>query len=198
VHMPPKVKTTKDEILKAALGIVRKGGAQALNARALADALGCSTQPVFSNYPGMDELRADVDRAAYELYREYLATGAKRSDVPKYKAFGLAYIEFAKEEPELFRLLFMCDRSGGKKEEDTETLDRMADIISSAVGISREEAYVFHLEMWIYVHGIASMIATSYLEWDEAFISRALSDAYAGLKLHYTEKYGSEKSNEPS
>lgn len=38
--MPPKVKTTKDEILKAALGIVRKGGAQALNARALADALG--------------------------------------------------------------------------------------------------------------------------------------------------------------
>ena len=81
----------------------------------------------------MDELRADVDRAAYELYREYLATGAKRSDVPKYKAFGLAYIEFAKEEPELFRLLFMCDRSGGKKEEDTETLDRMADIISSAV-----------------------------------------------------------------
>ena len=148
--MPPKVKITKDEILKAALGIVRKGGAQALNARALADALGCSTQPVFSNYPGMDELRADVDRAAYELYREYLATGAKRSDVPKYKAFGLAYIEFAKEEPELFRLLFMCDRSGGKKEEDTETIDRMADIISSAVGISREEAYVFHLEMWIY------------------------------------------------
>lgn len=115
--MPPKVKITKDEILKAALGIVRKGGAQALNARALADALGCSTQPVFSNYPGMDELRADVDRAAYELYREYLASGAKRSDVPKYKAFGLAYIEFAKEEPELFRLLFMCDRSGGKKEE---------------------------------------------------------------------------------
>ena len=180
--MPPKVKTTKDEILKAALGIVRKGGAQALNARALADALGCSTQPVFSNYPGMDELRA----------------GAKRSDVPKYKAFGLAYIEFAKEERELFRLLFMCDRSGGKKEEDTETLDRMADIISSAVGISRDEAYVFHLEMWIYVHGIASMIATSYLEWDEAFISRALSDAYAGLKLLYTEKYGSEKRNEHS
>ena len=115
--MPPKVKITKDEILKAALGIVRKGGALALNARALADALGCSTQPVFSNYPGMDELRADVDRAAYELYREYLSSGAKRSDVPKYKAFGLAYIEFAKEEPELFRLLFMCDRSGGKKEE---------------------------------------------------------------------------------
>ena len=106
--MPPKVKITKDEILKAALGIVRKGGAQALNARALADALGCSTQPVFSNYPGMDELRADVERAAYELYREYLAAGAKRSDVPKYKAFGLAYIEFAKEERELllyFRVL---------------------------------------------------------------------------------------------
>ena len=46
----------------------------------------------------MDELRADVDRAAYELYREYLASGAKRSDVPKYKALSLIHIYLARGE----------------------------------------------------------------------------------------------------
>ena len=35
--------------------------------------------------------------------------------------------------------------------------------------------------MWIFVHGIASMIVTNYLDWDIDFIDRALSDLYKGL-----------------
>ena len=41
------------------------------------------------------------------------------------------------------------------------------------------------MEMWIYVHGIATMIATAYLEWDLDFISAALTDAYQGLRLRF-------------
>ena len=46
-------------------------------------------------------------------------------------------------------------------------------------------AYFFHLEMWVYVHGIAAMIATDYLDWDEELISRMLTDAYEGMKERY-------------
>lgn len=60
-------------------------------------------------------------------------------------------------------------------------------LIQQNLGISEDEAYLFHLEMWLYVHGIATMIATSYLDWDDEFISRVLTDAYMGLKYHYTE-----------
>lgn len=55
--MPPKVKVEKDDILKAAIEIVRDNGAGSLNARAVADKLSCSTQPIFSNYASMDELK---------------------------------------------------------------------------------------------------------------------------------------------
>ena len=41
--MPPKVKITKEEIIEAALRIVRESGDEALNARNVAAALGCST-----------------------------------------------------------------------------------------------------------------------------------------------------------
>ena len=62
--MPPKVKVTKEEIIRAAVEIVRRDGHQALNARTVAAALNCSTQPVFSNFSGMDALRmAVVERA---------------------------------------------------------------------------------------------------------------------------------------
>lgn len=54
------------------------------------------------------------------------------------------------------------------------------------LGLSEDEAFLFHLEMWIFVHGIATMTATSYLNWDIEFISMTLTDAYEGLKHRYT------------
>ena len=43
--MPPKVKVTKEEIILCALELVRKKGAEGLNARELAAEMGFSTQP---------------------------------------------------------------------------------------------------------------------------------------------------------
>ena len=44
------------------------------------------------------------------------------------------------------------------------------------------------MELWLYVHGIATMIATNYLEWDIEFIDKALTDAYQGLKNRYVTR----------
>ena len=115
--MPPKVKVTREQIVQAALALVRESGAQALNARAVANRLGCSTQPVFSNYATMEELKLDVLRAADECYQAHLAKGMRDPAYPPYKASGVAYIGFARQERELFKLLFMRDRRGEKVEE---------------------------------------------------------------------------------
>lgn len=56
--MPPKIKVTRESIVATAVDLVRSEGAQALNARRIAAALGCSTQPIFSNFAVMDELKA--------------------------------------------------------------------------------------------------------------------------------------------
>ena len=66
--MPPKVKVTKEEIIAAALEILRQKGMEAVNARAVAAALGCSTQPIFSNYSSMGALQHDVLAAGYAEY----------------------------------------------------------------------------------------------------------------------------------
>ena len=48
--------------------------------------------------------------------------------------------------------------------------------------------------MCIYVHGIAAMIATSYLDWDEQFASDVLTDAYEGIKCRFNNSVkGDEK-----
>jgi len=186
--MPPKARITKADIVEAALELVRQNGEQAINARSIASALNCSTQPVFSNFTSMEELRAAVKDAANALYQSYLDTDMASGEYPPYKASGRAYIRFAQEERELFKLLFMCDRSNKKIDEDRETIRPLMELIQENLGFSEDEAFMFHMEMWIYVHGIATMIATSYLNWDDEYISRLLSDAYMGMKKHYLEE----------
>ena len=185
--MPPKVKFTREQIITAALNVTRKNGIVGLTARGLAAELGSSAKPIFGLFQNMEEVQKEVIVAANTLYQSYISRGMTEGKYPPYKASGMAYIRFAKEEREFFRLLFMRDRSNEKIEENKEEIKPLMQLIQQNLGISEDEAYLFHLEMWLYVHGIATMIATSYLDWDDEFISRVITDAYMGLKYRYTE-----------
>ena len=182
--MPPKIKVTKEDIIKASIELTRSGGEQAINARTLAALLNCSTQPIFSNFASMDELQRATIHACYDIYQDYLKREVERGEYPKYKAFGMAYIRFAKEEKELFRLLFMCDRKG-KDLIPTKDFDESVEMIMQTSGVSRETAMLLHLEMWTFVHGIATMMATSFLLLDWELISEMLSDVYHGIRARY-------------
>ena len=107
--MPPKIRYDREAVLQAAYRIARSQGAEAVNARAIARELGCSTQPIFRAFSGMEELRQELLGLARACYNSYMARSATLADKP-YKGTGMAYILFAREEPHLFRMLFMRDR----------------------------------------------------------------------------------------
>lgn len=184
--MPPKFKFTREEIINAALYITRRRGLSGLTARALAAELDCSVKPIFGLFENMEEVQREVYASAYNLYQNYLKEDMAKGKYPPYKASGMAYIRFAKEERELFKLLFMRDRSQEKPEENREEIRPLLELIQRNLGLCEEDAYLFHIEMWLYVHGIATMIATSYLDWQDEFISKVLTDAYMGLKYRYS------------
>ena len=186
--MPPKFKFTREQIVAAALEVTRKNGITGLTARGLAAELGSSAKPIFGLFQNMEEVQREVVSAANTLYQSYIKKGMADSKFPPYKASGIAYIQFAKEEKELFKLLFMLDRTDEKIEENREEIRPILDLIMKNLGIDENEAYFFHLELWLYVHGIATMIATNYLEWDIEFIDKALTDAYQGLKNRYVTR----------
>lgn len=183
--MPPKVKFSREEIIAAALDIVREGGMTALTARSLAARLGSSAKPVFGLFENMQEVQNEVMLAANAEYQKFLHTEMMRGIYKPYKASGMAYIAFARKEKELFKLLFMRDRSDEQGDTRDESVADIIALISRNTGLSEEEARLFHLEMWIFVHGIATMIVTNYLDWEEEHISRALTDAYEGLRTRW-------------
>ena len=185
--MPPKVKITRDDIINTAIELIRKNGEDSVNARSIASVLGCSTQPVFSNFATMDELFDAVLGRAYEIYYSFLKSEAEMGEYPEYKAFGMAYIRFAREEKELFKLLFMCDRDG-RGATPAADYDLSVEMIMKANGIDREKATLMHFEMWTCVHGIGTMMATSFLELDTDTVSNMLSDVYMGIRARHLSK----------
>jgi AcrR family transcriptional regulator len=180
--MAPKVKITKEEILSAAVELVRTGGEQSLNARNIAAALNCSTQPIFSNFATMEELRYAVLVQADALYRDYIHREMESGKYPAYKASGMAYIRFAKEEKELFKLLYMRNRDGEAFSVGAEVDSEMEALVQTQTGLSETEAKLFHLEVWAYVHGIATMFATGFLNLEWELVSKMLTDCYQGLR----------------
>ncbi len=179
--MPPKIKITRDDIVNAAVKIVQKNGAEALNARTVASYLECSTQPIFSNFSSMDELKVAVIEKADMLCQEYMQKEVQRGEFPVYKANGMAYILFAKEEKELFKLLYMRDRTKETETEESKLTEQMEDIVKNNTGLNESEAKLFHLETWAFVHGIATMFATGFLDLDWSLVSKMLTDCYKGL-----------------
>ena len=183
--MPPKVKITKEQIVNAAVDIVRSSGAQAINARTVASALHCSTQPVFSNFATMEALRFAVVEKADLLCRAYMQREVESGAYPVYKANGMAYIRFAREEKELFKLLYMRDRSHETIPESSEHLEEMESLVYQNTGLSGTDARLFHLEMWAYVHGIATMFATGFFDPDWELVSKMITDTYQGLRKQH-------------
>lgn len=185
--MPPKFRFTREEIISAAVAITRAQGFSALTARSLAERLGSSTKPIFGLFANMEEVQQSVLTAADQLYQQAIASAMASGEYPPYKASGMGYIHFAKDEPELFRLLFMRDRSNETPIEDRDSIRPLLTLLQDKLGLSEDEAYLFHLDSWVFVHGLATMIATNYLLWDDGFINRAMSDMYQGLIHRFTQ-----------
>ena len=189
--MPPKAKFTREEVIEAAVELTRAGGAGAVTARALGARLGTSPKPIFGLFRNMEELQEEVIRATQERYLGFIREEQAAAKYPPYKSSGMAYIRFAGEEPELFRLLFLRDRSREKKDKtsawDPDTGSLIA-ALRERTGLSQEEAERLHTENWIFVHGIATMVATSYLTFDTDFISESMSDIFLGLYDRFKRK----------
>ncbi len=164
----PQVKVKREDIINVSLKILKTEPFENLTARRIAKELNCSVQPIFHNFINMDDLKKECLDNIYNLYKEYMRNGAKEEK--SYKGMGLAYIKFAKDYPNYFKFLFMSESN---LTPDKYILDSDGDeVIKEGMkftGFSYEEQKDFHVKVWIFTHGIATLVAsnTVKLTWDE-------------------------------
>lgn len=177
--MPPKAKISKEMILNTVLELTRESGFEIVNARSIANRLQCSTRPIFTCYENMEELKKEFLVFAYEYYEQYVADYRTVSKVGSLLVLPLSYIEFAREETHLFRLLFIKDMDLNMTDA-TEFYyeignEEKARSFSETVGIGLERAKVIFLDLFLYTHGIAVLTATKKLSLDRNSTEKMVS-----------------------
>ncbi len=182
--MAPKFKVTKDEIVLAAVDIIRDKDVSAITAQEIAKRMNTSTRPMFNYFATLEELREAAVEKARELYNKYAEEGF--SQVPAFKGFGIAYIRFAMEEPALFRVLFLnkSNRSTIKEFLNKEGhLNRIIQTVMDIFQLEKDDAEWLYENLWTYAHGLAAFCAIETARFTEAEIAEKLGTICRGLLI---------------
>lgn len=181
--MPAKKQITREMILTAALRILKKQGFEAVNIKRLAKELKCSTQPVYLSFSGMDELREALIPLAVKEFETMMKKNSRDGII---RIYDMEYIHFAKSEPKLFCFLFMRANAFAEiKRTLFPIIEQSITELMDIYHIGHEEADYLHDHLWMHTHGIASMIATDFCDWDMAKVETMLKEC----KVAFTRKY---------
>lgn len=182
--MPPTVRFTRDAVLHAACQLMRREGMEALNARAIAKELGGSTQPIFRLFTNMEDLRRELILYVARQFQAHAEADMAQSDSP-YIQLCTTYLLYGRDEPELFKLLFMRDRVSERQYSDQTNFDLVFNIIKKETPLDDETALRFFERTWLFIHGLAVCIATKYIPCqDERYLISMVKEAYnAAVKM---------------
>lgn len=98
--MPAAKRISKEAIIDAAAAVLRIGGFEAINARSVAKALGCSTQPIYLSFRNMEELKSALTQRAIEQHTRRVRESLRAHEGcdSRYSSYGMGFVQFAAQE----------------------------------------------------------------------------------------------------
>ena len=186
--MPPKVKFTSNEIIEAAVKITRTKGITAVTAREVGATLGVSSRPLFTYFDTVEELKREVYIYAKNLYKEYVENGLK-AEIP-FLGVGLQYLRFAKDEPNLYKYLFLTPPDGvrGGVMEGLKLSQELArESLMRIYNMDADTADKYFRDLWLVSYGITTMIAIGECPYTDEQISDIFTEFSLSICKAYKE-----------
>ena len=184
--MPAVRKASREQIIDAAVAVLRDDGFSAINARSVAKKLGCSTQPIYFSFKNMDELKAALTERAIELHTQRVRDSlrAHEGSDSRYSSYGMGFVKFAAEEKQLFRWLYLEGHQLGPYQNDV-LLPEIIAVIVEEFGYSEEVARRFHQDMTYFTYGLAILANTDHLRLTEPELREAFRREFRALLAIY-------------
>ena len=176
------LRVSSEQVVDNAVLMVKKNGWDSINARSLAKELEISTKPLYRLYNGMEEIKAAVYKKIYQEYDEFITHRVDNKNA--LITLCVAYVEFAKENENLFKSLFLSNNLNWSSIENV--LDEKWNQ-STIINLVNKHGYTFEnakslfMHMWLYANGLATLIATNDIEMDDKEIIKCLVKIYKDL-----------------
>jgi AcrR family transcriptional regulator len=181
-----------DEILDAATGLLLEtGDAKAVSIRAVAQRVGITPPSIYLHYADKDALLDAVCARYFDKLDEAMQAAAvgQPTTLDVLRAQGLAYVRFATETPELYRIATMCQGSPDSDVDVALTSSAFVHMRDTVQALMDEGVYTpgdptaVALQLWTAGHGVAAMlIAKPYLPFGdvEVFADQVLRAVCCG------------------
>lgn len=184
--MPPKAKYTREEIIETAFQMTRENGIESVVARELGKRLGTSSSPIFTAFKNMEELQTEVSRMAMREFESYVSDALNYT--PAFKFVGMKMIEFAKKEPNLFKLVYMMEHEEERSYSQViaelgNTVEVCIEVIKRDYDLSKEEAEIVFRQVWLHTFGICVLVAGRICRLTDEEISEMLSLEFGGILM---------------
>ena len=163
------------EILEASIALMNEGGLGALSMREVARRAGVSHQAPYHYFADRGAILAELAAEGFDRLTDYMvsAVGLARDKASRSRALGEAYLRFALNNPEVFRLLFRCEMVDLKnypkaKEHADRCFQYVADVLGAGSIADKSSAdLVPVIAAWSVAHGLATLMLEGKL--GEAF-----------------------------
>ena len=164
-------------ILEASIALMNEGGLGALSMREVARRAGVSHQAPYHYFTDRGAILAVLAGEGFDKLYDYLvsAIGLARDKQARNRALGEAYIRFALNNPEVFRLMFRCEMVDLKNyPEAKDKADRCFQYVADVLGAGpvtvtdkTSADLVPVIAAWSTAHGLATLMLEGKL--GEAF-----------------------------
>lgn len=175
--MPRQPKFSREDIVAAGLRIVRASGIDAVSARALGKELGTSSSPMFTMFKDMNEVINAICTAAEETFIARMEGVTEY--FPAFKEFGLRLVAFAKEDSNVFQMLFLGKDA---RPEIAESIAREClGAVRQGYGLASEQSEMLFRQMWPVACGIAALCVKHPEDFPEEVVGKTLSCHFSGI-----------------
>lgn len=179
--MPPKITISKEMIIEAGYSIADEEGIGQLNCRAIAKRLGCSTQPVFSRFPNMDELKEEIFDYACEILEKSIADKLENSKEALLLEISVtALADLAREHKNLYKLIYLSDFRSEKtfleEREKYQTNQLIIKELTTRYQIDAKRVEAIFERISLLVHGICTVIATTTMDYSNEQVIKIVND----------------------
>jgi AcrR family transcriptional regulator len=182
----------REEILDATTDLLMSTGhAKAVSIRSVAQRVGVTPPSIYLHFVDKDALLDAVCARYFEALDEVMQQVVRDqpSTIDRLRAQGLAYIRFARQNPELYRIATMGEGRPGSDVEMTLTSSAFVHIRATIESLMDEAVYpagdatMVALELWTVAHGIAAFVVSRpYLPFGDLdeFADRVMRSACLG------------------
>lgn len=186
--MPPSTRITREMILKTGYELVVSSGIESVNSRSIAKMLGCSTQPIFSQFPSMEELKQDIHDLACQKFEQSVLCYVD-SDSFMLSSY-INVINLAKNQKNIFKLIYLSEYCMGENFLNTrmnfESNKRIWNEIKLEYQVNDNECSDILERISLLVQGIATVIATSNIQYSDEqvidIVENTLEDIIMGIR----------------